>query len=315
MFSFTPFTFPIHLLHSYFPCNAFPQCGFWCRLGSLAFCVHNGALAPFPFTLGLWNSWHFGMLTWSWLGNFWIEMCIATSTSGSAENSVMPDIGLPNSCDALHKLWMDQIWRPLWHVTGSWLCQYSNCVFCFAHILNLITHTFTHQFDNAAKHKKWCHTQAKAAKHGVNDTIGSISSSGADLDSDCASGSDEEKFGDDPISGRGLLGDNSSLWVATIRGLIGHWQSLSEYWFTQRWRVTIRIFWPRETGFPWDSLSVQWIWSYTDTYCLNPFFSTHFFALVNGYYVILEGTTYYFHHTGHLQPLSSEWNVKKSHFL
>ena len=32
----------------------------------------------------------------------------------------------------------------------------------------------------------------------------------------------QEKFGDDPISGRGLLGDDSPLWVATIRGLIGH---------------------------------------------------------------------------------------------
>ena len=29
----------------------------------------------------------------------------------------------------------------------------------------------------------------------------------------------QKKFGDDPISGRGLLGDNSPLWVATIRGV------------------------------------------------------------------------------------------------
>jgi len=32
----------------------------------------------------------------------------------------------------------------------------------------------------------------------------------------------QEKFGDDPISGRGLLEGNSPLWVATTRGLIDH---------------------------------------------------------------------------------------------
>ena len=85
----------------------------------------------------------------------------------------------------------------------------SNRVFCFAHILNLIAHTFTHQFDNAAKHKKWRHTQAKAAKHGVNDTVGSISSSGTNLDSDCASGSDGEPKDGDLWEDEPEMGDES----------------------------------------------------------------------------------------------------------
>ena len=57
--------------------------------------------------------------------------------------------------------------------------------------------------------KKWRHTQAKAAKHGVNDTVGSISSSGANSDSDCASGSDGEPKDRDLWEDEPEMGDES----------------------------------------------------------------------------------------------------------
>ena len=59
---------------------------------------------------------------------------------------------------------------------------------------------FTHQFDNAIKHKKKHQVQAKAKKHGMNDNIDTLSSCSADLDSevdgDASSSNGEPEDGD-----------------------------------------------------------------------------------------------------------------------